>query len=127
MDHPLYLFGKSYGTVRAVSVARWSQGTLYMYLNGIILVMLVLDFDTQGFEDLAWGRACIGLLPTYVAIAHYHGHSFDCSLEDVLAEAERFADGPYRKAVSFQDTASARQKRPRWSRSLAIRQFQQAR
>jgi len=71
---PLYLLGESYGTVRAVSVAQRLQDTFSMYLNGIILVSLVLDFGTQDFEDLAWDRACIGFLPTYAAIAHYHGN-----------------------------------------------------
>ena len=71
-----------------------------MYLNGIILVSSVLDFGTQDFEDLTWDRACIGFLPTYAANAHYHGHNADRTLEDVLDEAEGFADGPYRKALA---------------------------
>lgn len=60
----------------------------------------VLDFGTQDFEDLTWDRACIGFLPTYAANAHYHGHNADRTLEDVLDEAEGFADGPYRKALA---------------------------
>lgn len=97
---PLYLLGESYGTVRAVSVAQRLQDTFSMYLNGIILVSSVLDFGTQDFEDLTWDRACIGFLPTYAANAHYHGHNADRTLEDVLDEAEGFADGPYRKALA---------------------------
>ncbi|MGK2308456.1 S10 family peptidase [Cutibacterium sp. V970] len=97
---PLYLLGESYGTVRAVSVAQRLQDTFSMYLNGIILVSSVLDFGNQDFEDLTWDRACVDFLPTYAAVAHYHGHNADRSLEDVLAEAEEFAVGPYRQALA---------------------------
>ena len=97
---PHYLLGESYGSVRAVSVAQRLQVTFSMYLNGIILVSSVLDFGTQDFEDLTWDRACTGFLPTYAANAYYHGHNADRTLEDVLDEAEEFADGPYRKALA---------------------------
>ena len=61
-----------------------------MYLNGLMLISGVLDFGTLDFtegNDLPYAL----FLPTYAAIAHYHGLLGDRPLEEVLAEAEEFA------------------------------------
>lgn len=96
---PIYLLGESYGTIRAVSVAERLQNLYGMYLAGIVLVSSVLDFGSQDFDNLRWDEACIHYLPTYAAIAWYHGRHLGRTLDDVLAEAEEFADGPYRLAL----------------------------
>lgn len=98
---PLYLLGESYGTIRAVSVAERLQSTFSMYLNGIVLVSSVLDFGNQDFENPVWDEACIHFLPTYAAIAHYHGNRAEMGLDEVLQEAESFAEGPYRRALAL--------------------------
>lgn len=96
---PLHLLGESYGTIRAVSVAERLQSAYGMYLAGIVLVSSVLDFGSQDFDNARWDEACTHFLPTYAAIAWYHGRHPGRSLEEVLGEAEEFADGPYRLAL----------------------------
>ena len=66
-----------------------------MALNGIVLVSSVLDFGSQDFEHLRRDEACLNFLPTYAAIAHYHGLHKGRTLE-AAHEAEEFAAGPYR-------------------------------
>lgn len=97
---PIYLLGESYGTVRAVSVAERLQEAHGMYLAGIVLISSVLDFGSQDFDNLRWDQACIHFLPSYAAIAWYHGRHPGRTLAEVLAEAEEFADGRYRLALA---------------------------
>ena len=70
-----------------------------MYLNGVMLISSVLEFGTLDFtpgNDLPYTL----FLPTYAAIAHYHGLVPDRSLDEVLADAERFAAGRYPNALA---------------------------
>jgi carboxypeptidase C (cathepsin A) len=97
---PKYLIGESYGTVRAVAVAERLSTRHAMAFNGIVLVSSVLDFGSQDFEFLRADEACLNFLPTYAAIAHFHGLHPDRTLEEVRAEAEEFAAGSYRLALA---------------------------
>lgn len=96
---PKFLCGESYGTTRAVSVAEHLFSRFGMQLNGLVLISSVLDFGTQDFRFLRHDEACLSYLPTYTAIAHFHGRHPDRSLRDVLAEAEELAAGDYRWAL----------------------------
>lgn len=97
---PKFLLGESYGTTRAVSVAERLFTQFGMQLNGLVLISSVLDFGTQNFRFVRFDEACLSSMPTYAAIAHYHGKHEGRSLREVLAEAEEFAAGPYRWALS---------------------------
>ncbi|WP_299520275.1 peptidase S10 [uncultured Serinicoccus sp.] len=97
---PKFLAGESYGTTRAVSVAERLFGSFGMQLNGLVLISSVLDFGTQDFRFLRHDEACLSYLPTYAAIAHYHGKHEGRSLSEVLEEAEEFAAGTYRWALA---------------------------
>ena len=96
---PKFLAGESYGTTRAVSVAEHLFSRFGMQLNGLVLISSVLDFSTQDFRFLRHDEACQSYLPTYAAIAHYHGLHEGRSLREVLAEAEEYAAGEYRWAL----------------------------
>ncbi len=68
---PKYLAGESYGTTRAAGVANRLQSRS-IDLNGIVLVSAVLSFQTLRFDegnDLPYQL----YVPTYTALAHYHG------------------------------------------------------
>ncbi|MET8862259.1 peptidase S10 [Nonomuraea sp. NPDC004580] len=96
---PKFLAGESYGTVRAAGLAQHLQSRYGMYLNGVMLISSVLDFITGEFNegnDLAYAL----YLPTYAAIAHYHGLHGDRPLADVLREAEEYADRDYLWALA---------------------------
>ena len=96
---PKYVIGESYGTVRAVAVAERLFERHSMALNGIVLVSSVLDFGSQDFEHHRWDESCLNFLPTYTAIAHYHG-KVKGRLARLRQEAEDFSAGPYRTALA---------------------------
>jgi carboxypeptidase C (cathepsin A) len=96
---PKFLAGESYGTVRAAGLADHLQSRYGMYLNGVMLISSVLDYITGDFNqgnDLSYAL----YLPTYAAIAHYHGLHGDRPLDDVLREAEAFAERDYLWALA---------------------------
>lgn len=96
---PKFLAGESYGTLRAAGIAEHLQSRHGMYFNGIMLISSVLDFATIDFtegNDLPYAL----FLPTYAAIAHYHGLHGDRALDDLLAEAEEFASRDYPWALA---------------------------
>ncbi|MFF5988892.1 S10 family peptidase [Prauserella flavalba] len=87
---PKFVAGESYGTLRAAALATHLQERHGLYLNGLLLISSVLDMGTIVFSegnDLPYSL----YLPTYAAIAHYHGKHGDRPLDEVLAEAEEFA------------------------------------
>ncbi|MBE1576163.1 peptidase S10 [Amycolatopsis roodepoortensis] len=109
---PKFLAGESYGTLRAAGLASHLQERHGMYLNGLLLISSVLDLGTLRFtegNDLPYSL----YVPTYAAIAHYHGLHGDRPLDDVLADAEDFAakELPWALArgarLSTQDRAEA--------------------
>ncbi|MFL6121740.1 S10 family peptidase [Actinophytocola sp.] len=96
---PKFLAGESYGTTRAGGLAYHLQHRHGLYLNGIVLISAVLDFGSLDFtkgNDLPYAT----FLPTYAAIAHYHGLLGDRPLADVLTEAEEFAARDYPWALA---------------------------
>lgn len=96
---PKFLAGESYGTTRAAGLAAHLQTRYGMYLNGVMLISAVLEFGTLDFSpgnDLPYTL----FLPTYAAIAHYHGLIPDRTLAELLADAERFAAGRYPNALA---------------------------
>ncbi|MGI6872688.1 S10 family peptidase [Amycolatopsis sp. 3B14] len=87
---PKYLAGESYGTLRAAALAGHLQERHGFYLNGLMLISSVLDFGTIRFTE-GNDQPYPLFVPTYAAIAHYHGKHGKRKLADVLAEAEEFA------------------------------------
>lgn len=99
---PKFLIGESYGTTRAAGLSGYLQERHGMYLNGIMLVSAILNFQTAYFHpgnDMPY----ILFLPTYAATAHYHERLDDDlqqrPLRDVLEEVEAFALGDYTLAL----------------------------
>ncbi|HEX4703488.1 MAG TPA: peptidase S10 [Pseudonocardiaceae bacterium] len=96
---PKFLAGESYGTLRAAGLAGHLQERYGMYLNGLMLISSVLDLGTIDFTE--GNEVPYSLyLPTYAAVAHYHGRHGDRPLTDVLAEAEAFAERDYPWALA---------------------------
>ena len=107
---PKFLIGESYGTTRASGLSSYLQSRLGMYVNGIMLVSAILNFQTARF-DLGNDLPYVLFLPTYAATAWYHKllpeHLQAMSLEDFLAEVELFARGEYNAALMQGATLSA--------------------
>lgn len=93
----LYLAGESYGTTRASGLSGYliERGITF---NGLILVSSIMNFQTARFNkgnDLPYSL----FLPTYTAIAHYHG-VIKSDLQTILAESRKFAIGEYWTALA---------------------------
>jgi carboxypeptidase C (cathepsin A) len=106
---PKFLAGESYGTLRAAALSAHLQERFGMYLNGIMLISSVLDLGSIDFtegNDLPY----VLYLPTYAAVAHYHGLHGDRTLSDVVAEAEDFVERDYPWALARGSRLTAEQR-----------------
>src|SRR5262249_54188953 len=50
-ESPKFLAGESYGTTRAAALAQHLQDHVGMYLNGVLLISSVLNFQTLAFNE----------------------------------------------------------------------------
>ena len=94
---PKFLIGESYGTTRAAGLAGYLQERHGLFLNGIMLVSAILQFQTARF-DLGNDLPYILFLPTYTATAWYHQRlapDLQADLQTALRESETFALGDY--------------------------------
>jgi carboxypeptidase C (cathepsin A) len=98
---PKFLVGESYGTTRAAGLSGYLQNRHGMYLNGLMLISSILNFQTARF-NLGNDLPYILFLPTYAATAHYHGQvgdEYKADLQGFLAEVTTFAAGEYTLAL----------------------------
>ncbi len=98
---PKFLAGESYGTTRAAGLSMHLQDKLGIYLNGIMLISAVLNFQTILF-DVGNDLPYIVFLPTYAATAWQHGKLAPELQEDLgrtLAEVSDFAQTEYTLAL----------------------------
>ncbi len=99
---PKYLAGESYGTVRTAGLCDYLMGTGFLNLNGLMMISSINNYASVAFSD---GNELpyAGYLPTYAAIAHYHGKVADpyreMSLEAFLDEVRTFAGSEYWSAL----------------------------
>jgi carboxypeptidase C (cathepsin A) len=106
---PKFLAGESYGTTRAAGLSGYLQQRYGMYLNGIILISSILNFQTAEFDagnDLPY----MLFLPTYTAIAWYHKKlpsDLQSDLQKAIAESKAFAIGEYADALMAGDAVPA--------------------
>lgn len=91
---PKFLAGESYGTLRASALADLLQKRYGLFASGIALISSVLDMGTIRFTEGNDEPTAL-YLPTYAALAHYHGKHGDRPLDEVRAEAEELASRDY--------------------------------
>lgn len=103
---PKYLCGESYGVFRAAGLAQYLSDHYGMYLNGLVLVSGVLDFET--IEDRPGNDVPYPLyLPAYTAAAQFHNKlppDLENDLDKALAESRAFAKGEYVAALEQGDS-----------------------
>lgn len=98
---PKFLAGESYGTTRAAALSDHLQSRHGMFINGVVLISAILQFGTTEMDtgnDLPYAL----MLPTYAAIARYHGKSSygaGASVLDAQREVEEFATSTYASAL----------------------------
>ena len=106
---PKFLAGESYGTTRAAGLSGYLQQHYGMYLNGIILISSILNFQTAEFNrgnDLPY----ILYLPSYTAIAWYHkklAADLQSDLHKAVDESRNFAEHEYADALMVGDNLPA--------------------
>ena len=115
---PQFLVGESYGAARAVSMARRLQDRYGLYVNGLILLSSALNLAVISFDpgnDLPYALS----LPSYTAVARYHGRLGERSTSDperTLQRVQTWALGDYLAAL-----AQGRLLSPIQSREIAKR------
>lgn len=99
---PKFLIGESYGTTRAAGLSGYLQDRYGLFLNGIMLVSAILNFQTLSFSpgnDLPY----VLYLPSYAASAWHHGKLAEDhqekDLEIFLQEVRDFAEDEYALAL----------------------------
>src|SRR5262249_130552 len=99
---PKFLAGESYGTTRSARLSNYLQSRYGMYLNGVVLLSSILNFETARFDvgnDLPYPM----FLPTYTATAWYHKRLPPDlqakGLQAAVEESRRYAAGPYTLAL----------------------------
>ena len=103
---PKYLIGESYGTTRGAGLSGHLLEKFGMRLNGIILVSVILNFQTGRFRignDLPFTV----FLPTYTATAWYHNKLKDKpSLAEAIKKSKDFVETEYVNALHKGDALS---------------------
>jgi carboxypeptidase C (cathepsin A) len=109
---PLFLAGESYGTTRASALSGYLIGR-GIALNGIVLISTIMNFETTDFaagNDLPY----VMFLPSYAATAWYHKKLPPDlqrkSVQQVVAEAEKWAATDYTLALERGDRLTSQER-----------------
>lgn len=99
---PKFLIGESYGTTRAAGLSGMLQDRHGLFLNGVMLVSTILNFQTLLFgagNDLPY----LVYLPSYAMTARYHNKLakkyLDMDEQAFIDEVREFAEGEYNVAL----------------------------
>lgn len=106
---PKFLVGESYGTTRVSALSERLQQKYDLYVNGVMLVSSILNFQTARFAPGNDDPYPL-FLPTYTATAWYHGKlkgEWAKTLPDALKRAEAFATKDYPLALMQGDALPA--------------------
>jgi carboxypeptidase C (cathepsin A) len=110
---PKFIAGESYGTTRAAGLSDYLESRYGLYLNGIVLISSVLNFQAIDFSP-GNDKPYPLFLPSYASAAWYHKKlSADLqqlSLPDLLSKVEQFAENDYEQALSRGDRLSPDEK-----------------
>ncbi|WP_155264909.1 S10 family peptidase [Sphingomonas segetis] len=107
-DSPKFLFGESYGTTRSGALAYQLQDR-GVALNGVMLLSSIMNY---GRRQPGLDRDYLNYLPSYAATAWYHHKMANppATVEEAVAQARAFAQGPYASALEKGQTISAEER-----------------
>jgi carboxypeptidase C (cathepsin A) len=104
-NSPKYLFGESYGTMRAAVLAQMLQSEMDIDLNGVVLLSQVFNWDV--LPDVPSDNPGVDLpyqlaLPSFAATAWYHNRLAHkpADLHAFLMQVEQFSMTTYAQALS---------------------------
>jgi carboxypeptidase C (cathepsin A) len=105
-ESPKFLAGESYGTTRAAALAGHLHDEHHLFLDGIMLISSVLNFQTMSLTQPGNDLPYILYLPSYTASAWYH-NKLPPALQENFAKAieisENFALNDYSQALILGD------------------------
>lgn len=101
---PKYLFGESYGTLRAALLAHVLQEEHSIDLNGVMLLSQILSYaNVAEFGQLlpSMDQGLVQALPSYAATAWYHRQlkPMPADFDAFIKEVQRFAASDYAQAL----------------------------
>ncbi|MBA3721192.1 MAG: peptidase S10 [Parachlamydiaceae bacterium] len=100
-DSPKFLAGESYGTTRAAGLAGYMHENQYLYVNGLVLISSILNFQSiecNTGNDLPFSL----ILPSYTATAWFHNKlspDLQKDLYKAIHECESFVNNEYAAAL----------------------------
>jgi carboxypeptidase C (cathepsin A) len=101
-ESPKFILGESYGTTRAIGLASHLQKKNYIYVNGIVLISSVINYQTLQFSD-GNDLPFLSFFPSYTAAAWYHRklppELQKLSLPEVVEASRQFVKEDYVKAL----------------------------
>lgn len=106
---PKFLVGESYGTTRVSALSERLQQKYDLYVNGVMLVSSILNFQTARFAPGNDDPYPL-FLPTYTATAWFHGRlkaDWAKTLDGARKRAEEFAAKDYTVALMQGDALPA--------------------
>jgi carboxypeptidase C (cathepsin A) len=107
-DSPKFIAGESYGTTRAVSLAGYMHDKQYLYVNGLILISSVLNFQSIQ-PHVGNDQPYLMFLPTYTATAWYHGKlspDLQSNFSRTMQASQEFINTEYATALFKGDLLS---------------------
>lgn len=110
---PKFLAGESYGTLRASALAEKLHEEEHLYLNGIILISSILNYQTLIDPSHGNDLPYVLFLPSYTAAAwHYKKLSEELQkdLPKTLKEVQDFAINDYSVALLQGDSIDAKKR-----------------
>ncbi len=110
---PKFLAGESYATTRVSGLSDYLQTKYGMFLNGIVLISTILNWQNTDWS-IGNDMAYIIFLPSYTAAAWYHkklGPDMSGELRILLAQAENFALNEYAQALLLGNRLSPKRKK----------------
>jgi carboxypeptidase C (cathepsin A) len=110
---PKFIAGESYGTTRAAGLSDYLESRYGLYLNGIVLISSVLNFQSIDFSP-GNDQPYPLFLPSYASAAWYHKKLSpdleQLTLPDLLSKVEQFAENDYARGLSRGDRLSPEEK-----------------
>lgn len=113
-DSPKYIAGESYGTTRAAGLAYKLHEDEFIYLNGVVLISSILNYQTIRDLNESNDLPYILFLPSYTAAAWYHHRlkpELQNDLHESIAKAEEFAMNEYATALLKGDLLTLAEKK----------------
>lgn len=113
-NSPKYLLGESYGTLRAVLLARELHSSHYFDVDGLILISLALDLNLLSPSDPFNELALVASLPSLALFSQHHGllsqDLRDMHPLEVYNAAKQFAKEEWAPALLLGPSLSQKQK-----------------